>query len=734
MAALALPGSAMADHSYLTQWGSFGAGAEQFDTPGGIEADAHDNVYVADFGNARVQKFGSDGEPFTSWGNFTGSAALDLPTDVAVDSLGNVYVADVGHDRVVKLNSSGNFVSQLGCPEPTVDCTAGTGDGQFISPTGVATDSSNNVYVADQGNHRVQKFDSSGVFQWAFGGSAAGPADFDPSGVDVSPGGTLYVTDTGNDRVERWDVSGLTASFIGSFDGSGSGNSAFVNPFNVAVSASTGKVFVVDSEGNSAEQFSAAGAYEAKWDAAGSGNGQFLEPLGIATGTLDRFWVSDTGNNRLQKFGVAIDGTVVRISGTRLVVEADSGASNQLTVTGSGPAFAVTDTGDTVVGGGGCLVAASTATCTSSAIASIRITSGDDADLVTVTGSAPATINGGDGIDDLTGGTGNDTLIGGAGADDLNGGGGTDTASYAGSASGVTASLHTDTATGGDTIADDVENLTGSSFDDTLEGDELANTLTGGDGTDTVTHANSSSAVVASLEAGTATGGAGGDTIAADVENLTGSAFGDTLTGDTGANAIAGGGGDDDIQVRDASTDSADCGSGTDAVTADAADTATADCESVLRPTSGGGDTGGGPGGGGTAPAPSIPGAAPAPSAPALSSLKAPRMRSGRAGTFSYSLDRAAGVTIALERVQRGRRSGNACKKQTRKNRKKRACTFFAPVGKLTQAGKAGRNLLRFPGKLGGRKLKPGVYRATAVATTTGGTSAPATARFTVTR
>ena len=731
MVALALPGSAMADHSYLTQWGSFGAGAEQLDTPGGIDADANDNVYVADFGNERVQKFGSDGEPFASWGNFTGNAALDLPTDVAVDSLGNVYVADVGHDRVVKLNSSGNFVSQLGCPEPAVDCTAGNGDGQFLSPTGVATDSANNVYVADQGNHRVQKFNSSGTFQWTYGGSVAGPADFDPAGVDVSSGGTLYVTDTGNDRVERWDVSGLTASFIDSFNGSGTGNSAFVNPFNVAVSASTGKVFVVDSEGNSAEQFSAAGVYEAKWDTAGSGNGQFLEPLGIATGTLDRFWVSDTGNNRIQKFGVALDGTVVRISGTRVVVEADSGAPNQLTVAGAAPTFTVTDTGDTVIGGGGCLVAASTATCTSGAIASIRVSTGDDADVVTVSGTTPATIDGGSEIDDLTGGTGNDTLIGGAGADDLNGGGGTDTASYAGAASGVTASLHTDTGTGGDTIADDVENLTGSSHDDTLEGDEFANTLTGGAGTDTVTHANSASAVVANLAAGTATGGAGGDTISADVENLTGSPFGDTLTGDADANTITGAGGDDDIQVRDSSTDAASCGTGTDSVTADANDTATGDCETVLRPSSGGGDPGAG---GGAAPAPSVPGATPAPSAPSLSALKAPALRTGRAGTFSYALDRAATVTITIDRAQAGRKIGAACKKQTRKNRKKRACTFFAPVGKLTQAGAAGKNNLRFTGKVAGRKLKPGIYRATAVATTSAAKSTPVTTKFTVKR
>ena len=109
-------------------------------------------------------------------------------------------------------------------------------------------------------------------------------------------------------------------------------------------------------------------------------------------------------------------------------------------------------------------------------------------------------------------------------------------------------------------------------------------------------------------------------------------------------------------------------------------------------------------------------------------------MRSGRAGTFSYSLDKAATVTITIEQVKAGRKIGRVCKKQTRKNRKKRACSFFAPVGKLSQSGAAGRNTLRFSGKLGGQKLKAGLYRATALAAGAGGKSSPATAKFSVTK
>jgi hypothetical protein len=183
--------------------------------------------------------------------------------------------------------------------------------------------------------------------------------------------------------------------------------------------------------------------------------------------------------------------------------------------------------------------------------------------------------------------------------------------------------------------------------------------------------------------------------------------------------------------------DTADCGTESDTVTADSSDNVLPDCESVTRTDGtpggggGGGGSGGGSGGGGSAPG-AAPG--PAPRAPIMSGLAVPRLRSGKPGKFSYSLDKAASVVIAIERVQAGRKVGSACKKQTRKNRKQRACTLFTPVGKLSHSGAAGKNTVRFSGKLAGRKLAPGVYRATGVATATAGKSGPATAKFVVSR
>ena len=82
-------------------------------------------------------------------------------------------------------------------------------------------------------------------------------------------------------------------------------------------------------------------------------------------------------------------------------------------------------------------------------------------------------IDGGAGIDFLDGGTDDDTLIGGAGADVLVGGIGIDTALYLGSAAAVTVNLASGTGTGGDAQGDtlsEIENVTGSTFNDTLIG------------------------------------------------------------------------------------------------------------------------------------------------------------------------------------------------------------------------------------------------------------------------
>jgi Ca2+-binding RTX toxin-like protein len=176
--------------------------------------------------------------------------------------------------------------------------------------------------------------------------------------------------------------------------------------------------------------------------------------------------------------------------------------------------------------------------------------------LENLTGSAFADVLIGDaGANLISGGTGDDTIEGGAGNDKLQGGNGNDTVSYSRADGGVTVNLATSLAqnTGGagvDTLTG-FENVLGSSYGDTLMGDASANRIDGGEGVDTVSYALASAAVSVDLAlAGPQnTIGAGVDTLTS-IENLTGSAFNDTLFGNDGDNVLIGGAGSDALSGR----------------------------------------------------------------------------------------------------------------------------------------------------------------------------------------
>jgi len=215
---------------------------------------------------------------------------------------------------------------------------------------------------------------------------------------------------------------------------------------------------------------------------------------------------------------------------------------------------------------------------------------GDD----TITGSIyDDRLHGGSGRDKISGDKGNDLIEGGADADAIDGGEGTDTASYESSAAGVGVDLASGRARGGHADGDrlvNIENLTGSRHADTLLGDAGDNvldggegddflrggagrdTLIGGGGVDTASYADSGVGVVISLLAGISADDVNGDgdLDAADdangdgsfsqadfvdtlsqIENVTGSAFGDMIEGSNDANVIDGGGGDDELYGRD---------------------------------------------------------------------------------------------------------------------------------------------------------------------------------------
>ncbi len=180
----------------------------------GITVNAAGEVYVADSGYSRICRFSSTGAFIRYLGSGgSGNGQFNNPSGIAVDSAGNVYVADWGNKRVQKLAPTGTFLQQFG--------SAGDADGQFHAPRGVELDSSGNVYVADQYLHRVVEFDPSGAFvrMWGKpdGTYGTGPGEFSqPYDVALDGAGNLYVADMGNARVQKFAPTGEFVTSWGS--------------------------------------------------------------------------------------------------------------------------------------------------------------------------------------------------------------------------------------------------------------------------------------------------------------------------------------------------------------------------------------------------------------------------------------------------------------------------------------------------------------------------------------
>jgi sugar lactone lactonase YvrE len=244
-----------------------------FRQPGGITIDSTGNLYVADTANFEVRKITSAGVVSTlagssanaSYKDGTGAAAFfNTPIGISIDSSGNLYVADSANDVIRKITSTGVVTTFVG----TADATGildGTGlAAMFNAPAGVAVDSAGNAYVADTTNDTLRKSTSVGAVTTFAGlaqtmGSSNGlgnSALFNlPTGLAVDTSGNIYMTDTANSTIRKITPGGVVttlaglAGMAGLQDGTGSG--AFFNmPKGLTVDIS-GNVWVADT-GNAA--------------------------------------------------------------------------------------------------------------------------------------------------------------------------------------------------------------------------------------------------------------------------------------------------------------------------------------------------------------------------------------------------------------------------------------------------------------------------------------------------
>ena len=320
-----------------------GAACLSFTPPSltGIILNPGANMYVTDTNNNRVEEFNSSGAFVMGIGagyngvsgsigsSGTGSGQFNQPTGVAVDTSGNIWVVDGGNNRVEEFSSSGAFVMGIGAGYNGVSGSigsSGTGSGQFNQPTGVAVDTSGNIWVVDYSNHRVEEFSSGGSFIKGIGdgyngvsgsigscGGGNGQLCY-PASIAIDASGNAWVVD-GNNRVEEFSSSGSFIKGIGSgYNGvsgvigtPGSGNGQFHQPTGIAIDGS-GNIWVADQFNDRTEEFSSSGAYVSQLGCASgacfgsAGNGQFNSPDGVAVDGSGHLYVVDNGNNRVEEF------------------------------------------------------------------------------------------------------------------------------------------------------------------------------------------------------------------------------------------------------------------------------------------------------------------------------------------------------------------------------------------------------------------------------------------------
>ena len=200
-----------ADGRFLGSWGKRGTGDGEFNMPWGIAVDSEDNVYVADWRNDRVQKLDPEGRHLATFGSSGGASGgssggssghgdgeLHRPAGVAVDQDGDVYVADWGNERVQVYDSGGDFVAKIrgqsGYSKWAQDWFISNQDlleerdnanlqppvqanpwGSFVrdesanvesllwGPTAVKLDAEGRLFIVDSLRHRIQVYERQGV-------------------------------------------------------------------------------------------------------------------------------------------------------------------------------------------------------------------------------------------------------------------------------------------------------------------------------------------------------------------------------------------------------------------------------------------------------------------------------------------------------------------------------------------------------------------------------------------
>jgi DNA-binding beta-propeller fold protein YncE len=281
----------------------------QFNAPRGIRTAPDGSLYIADSRNHRIQHLSPQGDVLHVWGSFAdrsqGAApggTFYEPWDVAIGLDGSVFVSDTWNHRIQKFTADGRFLKEWGY------FGQGEAPDAFWGPRGLAVDRLGYLYVMDTGNDRVVVFDEEGNFISQFGGQGLEVGKFDePVDIAIDPNsGSIFITDAWNQRIQQFAPGARAAFFtpIAAWDIRGWAGQSLDNKPYLAISPTSGHLFITDPEAPRILEFDQAGNFIRGWGEYSTGTDGFGLASGVTVTQNGEVWVSDGANNVLLRFSL----------------------------------------------------------------------------------------------------------------------------------------------------------------------------------------------------------------------------------------------------------------------------------------------------------------------------------------------------------------------------------------------------------------------------------------------
>ena len=255
---------------------------------------------------------------------------LNKPFGVAIDPSGNIYIADGANNRIRKISAATGIISTV-----AGNGTAGyNGDSisaitaQIKSPNSVCIDNGGNIYFSDQNNHRIRKVTiatgnittvaGNGISGFLGDGASAISAKLNsPSGIALDVNNNIYIADFNNHRIRKVTVStGMITTIAGNgnavydADGVAANTTGLANPHDVFVN-SAGHVFIVDYGNGRIRKVNATtglistvagdGSFAFAGDNGPATSAKFKGPISITFDNAGNYYIADFFNYRIRK-------------------------------------------------------------------------------------------------------------------------------------------------------------------------------------------------------------------------------------------------------------------------------------------------------------------------------------------------------------------------------------------------------------------------------------------------